>query len=68
METAGVEDTPEDAERKGLNTPATRAATIEKLVHMGFTERKGKQLLPTDRGKSLIADDIEDLRERLDEL
>jgi len=55
METAGVEDTPEDAERKGLGTSATRAATIEKLVHVGFTERRGKQLLPTERGKSLIA-------------
>jgi DNA topoisomerase-3 len=55
METAGVEDTPDDAERKGLGTSATRAATIEKLVKVGFAERKKKQVLPTDKGKSLIA-------------
>ena len=41
METAGAEDIPEDAERKGLGTPATRAGTIEKLVQKGFMERKG---------------------------
>jgi DNA topoisomerase-3 len=55
METAGVEDTPEDAERKGLGTSATRAATIEKLVKVGFAERRKKQVLPTDKGKNLIA-------------
>ena len=47
MERAGSEDTDPDAERKGLGTPATRAAVIEKLVKGGFVERKGKQLLPT---------------------
>ena len=41
METAGADEMPEDAERKGLGTPATRAATIEKLVRIGFLERKG---------------------------
>ena len=55
METAGAEDMPEDAERKGLGTPATRAGTIEKLVKSGFVERKNKQLLPTDKGRNLIA-------------
>ena len=40
METAGAEDMPEDAERKGLGTPATRAATLEKLVSAGFVQRK----------------------------
>ena len=40
METAGKEDMPEEAERKGLGTPATRAAIIEKLVATGFVERK----------------------------
>jgi DNA topoisomerase-3 len=55
METAGVEDTPDEAERKGLGTSATRAGTIEKLVKVGFAERKKKQMLPTDKGKSLIA-------------
>ena len=42
MERAGSEDTDPDAERKGLGTPATRAAVIEKLVKGGFVERKGK--------------------------
>lgn len=40
METAGAEDMPEDAERKGLGTSATRAATLEKLVSTGFVQRK----------------------------
>ena len=40
METAGKEDMPEDAERKGLGTPATRAGILEKLVSAGFLERK----------------------------
>ena len=58
METASAESMPEDAERQGIGTPATRAATIEKLVEKGFLERKGdkktKVLLPTDKGKALI--------------
>lgn len=44
METAGTGDMPEDAERKGLGTPATRAAILEKLVSAGFVERRKKQL------------------------
>jgi DNA topoisomerase-3 len=55
METAGIEDTPDDAERKGLGTSATRAATIEKLVKAGFAERNKKQMLPTGKGKNMIA-------------
>ena len=55
MEHAGAADAPEDAERKGLGTPATRAGVIEKLVKSGFLERKAKQLLPTDKGRNLIA-------------
>ncbi len=54
MERAGNEDTDPDAERRGLGTPATRAAVIEKLVKGGFVERKGKQLLPTKDGTSLV--------------
>ena len=58
METASADSMPEDAERQGIGTPATRAATIEKLVQKGFLERKGdkktKVLLPTDKGKALI--------------
>ncbi len=59
METAGVEDMPEDAERKGLGTPATRAGILEKLVQAGLIVRQGagkqQNLLPTDKGKALIA-------------
>ena len=54
MENAGKEDIPEDAERKGLGTPATRAAIIEKLVAAGFVERKGKNLIPTKAGINLV--------------
>lgn len=58
METAGMKDMPEDAERKGLGTPATRAAILEKLVETGFVERqKAKKvvnLIPTQVGSSLI--------------
>ena len=53
MERAGAEDMPEEAERKGLGTPATRAAILEKLVQMGFAQRKGKQLVPTKDGINL---------------
>ena len=55
MERAGAEDMPDDAERKGLGTPATRAAILEKLVQTGFIQRKGKQLLPTQDGINLAA-------------
>lgn len=54
MERAGNGDTDPDAERRGLGTPATRAAVIEKLVKGGFVERKGKQLIPTKDGNNLI--------------
>lgn len=54
MERAGNGDTDPDAERRGLGTPATRAAVIEKLVNSGFAERKGKQLIPTKDGANLI--------------
>ena len=58
METASADSMPEGVERQGIGTPATRAATIEKLVAKGFLERKGdkktKVLLPTDKGKALI--------------
>ena len=54
MERAGNEDLDEDTEKKGLGTPATRAATIEALVKNGYVERDGKQLKATDRGRELI--------------
>ncbi len=59
MENAGAKDMPKDAERKGLGTPATRAAVIEKLIRDGFAERKKAQktaaFVPTEMGKNLIA-------------
>ena len=54
MESAGSVDMPDEAERKGLGTPATRAAIIEKLVSAGFVERKGKNLIPTKAGLNLV--------------
>ena len=58
METAGKDDMPEDAERKGLGTPATRAGILEKLVSTDFLERKKSkkivQLLPSHDAVSLI--------------
>ena len=58
MERAGAEEMPDEAERKGIGTSATRAATIEKLIRTGFVERKGdkktKYLIPTHKGVALI--------------
>lgn len=54
MENAGKEDIPENAERRGLGAPATRAAILEKLVAAGFVERKGKSLIPTKAGINLV--------------
>lgn len=54
MERAGNEDYDEETEKKGLGTPATRAATIESLVKNGYVERDGKQLRATDKGRELI--------------
>ena len=58
METAGAGDMPEDAERRGIGTPATRAATLEKLVSADFVQRKKAKkavsLLPTPTGTALI--------------
>lgn len=58
MEKAGEDEIPDEAERKGLGTPATRAGIIEKLVRIGFIERHGdkktKYLVPTHKGEALI--------------
>ena len=58
MENAGKEDMPDDAERKGIGTPATRSGIIEKLVSSGFVERRKSKkitnLLPTSTGTALI--------------
>lgn len=58
MEVAGAKEMPDDAERKGLGTPATRAGIIEKLIATGFVERrkakKNVSLIPANTGVSLI--------------
>lgn len=58
MESAGSKDMPEDAERKGLGTPATRADILERLVSTGFVERqknkKTVSLVPSHSGISLV--------------
>lgn len=54
MERAGNEELTEDTEKKGLGTPATRAAIIEKLIQSGFVKREKKNLIPTDDGNVLI--------------
>ena len=59
METAGKEELPKEAERRGIGTPATRAGIIEKLVKKGFLAREGsgktKNLISTEKGRALIA-------------
>ena len=54
MERAGNEDYDSDTEKKGLGTPATRAAVIESLVKNGYAKREGKNIRSTDKGKELI--------------
>ncbi len=59
METAGrlVEDEELRQQMKdsGLGTPATRAATIERLIRVGYVEREKKSLVPTGKGRALIS-------------
>ena len=58
MQSASADSMEDDVERTGIGTPATRAATIEKMVQKGFLERKGdrksKILLPTEKGRALV--------------
>ena len=58
MENAGrfVEDEAlkEQMKDSGLGTPATRAAIIERLLTVGYIVRKGKNLVPTEKGMKLI--------------
>lgn len=58
MENAGrfVEDETlkEQMKESGLGTPATRAAIIERLLTVGYIVRKGKTLVPTEKGRKLI--------------
>ena len=59
MEHAGAfvpEDSVDDKETEfGIGTPATRAATIEKMVEKEMAVRKGRMLIPTEYGIKLIS-------------
>lgn len=59
MENAGRfvdnEDLKEQLKESGLGTPATRASIIERLIKVGYVTRKGKSLIPTDKGMKLIS-------------
>jgi DNA topoisomerase-3 len=62
METAGKlldeDDFVEAMKERGLGTPATRAATIEKLLRAGksgaYMERQGNNLIPTQKGIQIV--------------
>ncbi len=58
METAGKELSDEEIAKlmkgSGIGTPATRAAIIERLIQVGYAERKGKTINATPKGVSLI--------------
>ena len=59
METAGADEMPGDAEHKGIGTPATRSAILEKLLETRLVERTGERkhriLVPTAKGKALAS-------------
>lgn len=59
MENAGrdIEDETlrEQMKSSGLGTPATRAATIERLIDVGYAARRGKTIVSTEKGRQLIA-------------
>ncbi len=67
MKNAGQELDDEDLasymKQRGLGTPATRAAIIERLLQTGYIERMKKWLAPTDKGRALIAQIHSDLRD-----
>lgn len=58
MENAGKESDDEELrdimKGSGLGTPATRAAIIERLLEVGYAARKGKNIIPTEKGIQLI--------------
>lgn len=58
MEHAGreIEDEAlrESMKGAGLGTPATRAAIIERLLQVGYAQRKGRAINATDKGVQLI--------------
>lgn len=44
----------EQLDKLSLGTPATRASIIERLIKVHYIQRKGKTLLPTQKGTDLI--------------
>jgi len=58
MENAGRfvddEDLKEQLKNSGIGTPATRASIIERLIAIKYVERKGRSLIPTEKGMKLI--------------
>lgn len=59
MENAGKfvenEELRRQMKERGLGTPATRAAIIERLIAVDYVRREKKALIPTDKGIRLIA-------------
>lgn len=59
MENAGKtiedEELREQMKGSGLGTPATRAAIIDRIIQVGYVARKGRALLPTEKGEQLIS-------------
>jgi DNA topoisomerase-3 len=58
METAGKlvddEELREVMKESGIGTPATRAAIIERLIDVGYVERDGRALVPTEKGMNVV--------------
>ena len=58
MEHAGreIEDEElrESMKDSGLGTPATRAAIVERLVQVGYAQRRGRSLVATEKGVHII--------------
>lgn len=67
MKNAGQEIDDEDLasymKQKGLGTPATRAAIIERLLKSNYIERQKKYLMPTEKGRALIQQVHQDLKD-----
>ncbi|MBX9692406.1 MAG: topoisomerase C-terminal repeat-containing protein, partial [Cyanobacteria bacterium] len=67
MKNAGQELDDEDLaaymKQRGLGTPATRAAIIERLIKTGYIYRDKKKLMPTEKGTALIGQVHHDLKD-----
>lgn len=57
------EDLASYMKQRGLGTPATRAAIIERLLQTGYIERNKKWLAPTGKGKALLNQVHNDLKD-----